>query len=134
MSTATTRLWLPFLTVFIAIALCVAPADGYALHGEFFAPGRARGATVIIAPAIFVRQRFYLAFAAHLAERGFFVEIDHPKAGKLKYPGAPCKFSSPLWQLKRPAPLLGQHNEEVFCQRLGYTRKELVKLRQAGVI
>ncbi len=70
----------------------------------------------------------------HLAARGFFVEIDHPEVGKLKYPGAPFRFSQPLWQVKRPAPLLGQHNEEVFCQRLGYTRMELVRLRQAGAI
>jgi len=49
-------------------------ADGYALQGRLFEPppGRARrDATVIVCPAIFVRQRFYGAFAAHLAGRGF---------------------------------------------------------------
>ncbi len=70
----------------------------------------------------------------HLAERHVFVEIDHPEAGKLKYPGAPCNFQQPFWEVRRPAPLLGQHNEEVFCQRLGCTRGELVRLGQAGVI
>ncbi len=69
-----------------------------------------------------------------LAYREFFVEIDHPEAGNLKYPGAPYKLSATPWQVKRPAPLLGEHNEQVYCQMLGYSRQELVKLRQAGII
>ncbi len=48
----------------------------------------------------------------HLAARHFFVDIDHPAAGPLKYPGVPYKFSNtPLPLNARPAPLLGQHNE-----------------------
>jgi formyl-CoA transferase len=34
----------------------------------------------------------------------------------------------------RRAPLLGEHNEEILCERLGYSREELAKLRAAGVI
>ena len=70
----------------------------------------------------------------HLAERGFFVEIDHPETGKVKYPGAPVVLTESPWQIRHPAPLLGQHNEEVYCDGLGYAREELVKLREAGVI
>ena len=66
--------------------------------------------------------------------RNFFIEIDHPEAGRLKYPGAPYKLSATPWQAKRPAPLLGEHNEEVYCQILGYSRQDLVKMRQAGII
>jgi crotonobetainyl-CoA:carnitine CoA-transferase CaiB-like acyl-CoA transferase len=66
--------------------------------------------------------------------RNFLVEIDHPKAGKLKYPGFPYKFSNAAPEAKKPAPLLGQHNEQVYCGRLNYTKQDLVKLRQAGVI
>ncbi len=69
-----------------------------------------------------------------LAERDLFVEIDHPEAGKFKYPGAPYKLSANPWAVRRPAPLLGEHNEQVYCQMLGYTRQDLVKMRQAGVI
>lgn len=48
----------------------------------------------------------------HLAARRFFVEIDHPKAGRLTYPGAPYSFSNtPLSLTERPAPLIGQHND-----------------------
>lgn len=70
----------------------------------------------------------------HLRERQYFTEIEHPETGKVTYPGAPVKMTETTWQVRRPAPLLGQHNEEIFCQHLGYTREELVELRESGVI
>ncbi len=66
--------------------------------------------------------------------RGFIVEIDHPVAGKLKYPSRPYRFSKTPWRVERPAPLIGQHNEKVFCNHLGYTKPDLVKLKETGVI
>lgn len=75
-----------------------------------------------------------LVNSEHLRARGFFVEIEHPKAGKLTYPSAPYRFSLTPWKVTRPAPLLGEHNEEIYCRRLGFDKKELVKLREAGVI
>jgi crotonobetainyl-CoA:carnitine CoA-transferase CaiB-like acyl-CoA transferase len=68
----------------------------------------------------------------HFQERGFFVEIEHPVTGKLKYPGAPFKAETP-WKVRRPAPLLGQHNEEVLGE-LGYNPDDLARLREQGVI
>ena len=70
----------------------------------------------------------------HLKARGYFTEIDHPHTGKVVYPGAPFKMAESPWQVRRPAPLLGQHNEEILCGQLGYTREDLVKLRESGVI
>lgn len=69
-----------------------------------------------------------------LKVRGFWVEFDRPEVGKLKYPGAPFKMSATPFEVQRPAPLLGEHNEEVYCGRLGYSRKELAGLRRAGII
>jgi len=69
-----------------------------------------------------------------LKERGFFQEVEHTVAGKIKHPGVPYIFSGTPSSIERPAPLLGEHNELIFCQRLGYTRQDLVRLRQAGVI
>jgi CoA:oxalate CoA-transferase len=66
--------------------------------------------------------------------RNFYVEIDHPKAGKLMYPGLPYQFAKTESRNGQGAPLLGQHNEEVYCNRLGYTKLEWVKFREAGVI
>jgi len=69
----------------------------------------------------------------HYNERGFWVDIDHPVAGRVKYPGAPFKMMETPWEIRRPAPLLGQHNHEVLG-KLGYTTEDLVRLRQKGVI
>lgn len=70
---------------------------------------------------------------AHFKERGFFVEIDHPETGKVKYPGPPFCPSETPWQIRSPAPLLGQHNEEVYGE-LGYGKEDLVRLRAGDVI
>ncbi|MEO8458435.1 MAG: CoA transferase, partial [Chloroflexota bacterium] len=50
----------------------------------------------------------------HLKARGFFVEVRHPEAGALKYAGAPYKMSETPWEIRSPAPTLGQHNDTVF--------------------
>ncbi len=72
--------------------------------------------------------------SAQLKERGFFVTIEHSQVGKLTYPGAPYKFTQTPWSIRRPAPLLGQHNQEVYCNQLGYSKEELVKMYEAGII
>lgn len=69
-----------------------------------------------------------------LNDRGFFAEIEHAQTGKLKYPTAAYKFSKTPWQAEHAAPLLGQHNELIYCRRLGYTKQDLVMLTHAGVI
>ncbi len=70
----------------------------------------------------------------HIRERGFFVEIAHPLAGTYKYPGAPLKYGATPWQIRMPAPTLGQHNEEIFGQRLGLASERLEQLKARGVI
>jgi len=70
----------------------------------------------------------------HLKHRGFFVEIAHPVAGTYKYPGAPLKYGRTPWEIRRPAPTLGQHNDEVFGSRLGLGANRLDELHRAGVI
>jgi crotonobetainyl-CoA:carnitine CoA-transferase CaiB-like acyl-CoA transferase len=70
----------------------------------------------------------------HNEARGFFEEVHHPATGPLRYPGAPAKMTETPRQAARPAPLLGQHNEEMYSGRLGYSRVDLVRLREAGII
>ncbi len=70
----------------------------------------------------------------NLKERGFFVEMEHPRAGKLLYPEGPCKFSETQWRNENAAPLLGRDNEVVLCERLGYSAEDLANLRNIGVI
>ena len=70
----------------------------------------------------------------HFLERQFLVEIDHPQTGKLRYPGAPYHLSETPWRVERPAPLLGQHNREILCERLGHSEQELESMRASGII
>jgi len=61
------------------------------------------------------------------------IELDHPKAGVIKQPNFPIKFSkTPV--TSKPAPMLGQHNDEILHDILGYNIKEIAQLRQEGVI
>ncbi len=70
----------------------------------------------------------------HLQERGFWGSIRDPEEGEWTYPGGPFKMTRTPWALRMPAPRLGQHNHEVFGDRLGLPRTELVDLYRAGVV
>ncbi len=75
-----------------------------------------------------------LANCPQLKAREFYREIEHPVMGRLSVPAVLFNYSLTPYQLRRPAPLLGQHNVEVYCDRLGYTRKELVRMSQLEII
>ena len=63
----------------------------------------------------------------------YFTAIHHPATGPLAYPGAFATMEGVEWKGGR-APLLGEHNAEILCDGLGYSRQDLVRLRQMGVI
>lgn len=65
--------------------------------------------------------------------QGFFQRLEHPLAGVLTYPGAPFRLNGERPALGR-APLLGEHNAEVYGEWLGIRPLEQVQLRAAGVI
>lgn len=70
----------------------------------------------------------------HLNARDYFATVEHPKAGALRHPGPPWRMSETPWQTG-PAPLLGEHNQEVLtAEEVGYTPEETVILRERGVI
>jgi crotonobetainyl-CoA:carnitine CoA-transferase CaiB-like acyl-CoA transferase len=54
--------------------------------------------------------------------------------GKVKCPTAPYRFSQTPHRFHHPAPMLGEHNEEIFVNRLGYSKEDLIRMRGAGVI
>jgi crotonobetainyl-CoA:carnitine CoA-transferase CaiB-like acyl-CoA transferase len=70
----------------------------------------------------------------HLAERNFFVTLDQPGVGKVKLPGMPSIYNRTQWSLRRPAPRLGEHSEDVFCGEYGVARDRLSELHKAGVV
>ena len=92
---------------------------------------QAQAARLMSAPVFTSRD---LLEDEHFASRGMWTEIEHPAAGTFTYPGRPFIMSETPWLVRRPAPLLGQHNGEVYCDMLGYERDYLVRLRQGGVI
>ena len=55
--------------------------------------------------------------------RGYWVDIDHPEVGTLRYPGAPIYTQERWWRIRRPAPLLGQHTREVLHNGPGFPQK-----------
>ncbi|MBN1613111.1 MAG: CoA transferase [Deltaproteobacteria bacterium] len=75
-----------------------------------------------------------LADSEQLQVRGFWSEMDHPVVGKIKFPASPYRFSKTPWQMQRPAPMLGEHNEAIYNHRLGYDRAGLARLREEGII
>ena len=96
---------------------------------ELFHKLQAKG--VAVAP---VNTAEDLAKSVQLHERGFFTEIEHILEGALGYPTAAYQLSRTPWRAIRPAPLLGQDNEQIYCGRLSFSKNELTKLREAGVI
>ncbi len=70
----------------------------------------------------------------HLKERGHYVYLDHPEAGRTAYDGPPFKLSKTPGELRSPAPLLGEHTEQVCKEILGLSDEEMADLLVAGVL
>ncbi len=64
--------------------------------------------------------------------RGSIVEMDHPKAGKVKVVGVPIRFSKTPGSVRTPSPSLGEHTEEVLKEVLGMDESQIEALRSSG--
>lgn len=70
-----------------------------------------------------------------LAAREFWEEVEHPELGEpIRYPGAFVKASETPLKIRRRAPLIGEHNEEVYQGELGFPEERLAFLQKAGII
>ncbi len=85
-------------------------------------------------PAAPVNSTADVLSSPQMKERGFFADITHPQAGRLTYPSASYKLSETPWQANRAAPLLGEHNQEIYCGQLGFSREKMADMKASGVI
>ena len=69
----------------------------------------------------------------HLKERGFIVELEHPRRGKFPMPGNPVRMADSPTDIVR-APMLGEHNAEVYGKLLSIDAAALEALKRDGVI
>ncbi len=70
----------------------------------------------------------------HLRARGMFVNVKHPKAGAVTAMGVPIRLRSTPGAAQGPAPLLGQHTDEILTGLLRIPKPKVEKLRAAGVV
>jgi benzylsuccinate CoA-transferase BbsE subunit len=72
---------------------------------------------------------------AHLHDRGFWKQVEHPELERsFVYPGEAAIYNNSPWQISGRAPLIGEHNTEIFCDELGLSRGEISILAENGVI
>jgi crotonobetainyl-CoA:carnitine CoA-transferase CaiB-like acyl-CoA transferase len=67
--------------------------------------------------------------------RGTFGDVHHPELGEtLRYGIAPTRAEECPWRMGPRAPLVGEHNDAIFCGELGVSREELRTLKESGAI
>ncbi len=70
----------------------------------------------------------------HAQAREMFVHVQHPAAGDTVLNGSQFKMTETDPQIERPAPLLGQHNEEVYRELLGLSAGQIDELAKQGIV
>ena len=72
---------------------------------------------------------------AHLHDRDFWKQVEHPELGRsFIYPGEAAIYNGSPWRIGRRAPLIGEHNAEIFCGELGLSKGELAVLAESRVV
>ena len=70
----------------------------------------------------------------HINARNMIVEVEgHKVLGKVKYPSSPLKYSVTKLSIESPAPILGQHTDEIL-KKYNYSDEEIAKLRESGAV
>lgn len=75
---------------------------------DLFREGQAR--RICFAPVVTLEE---FGALPQLRERDFFARVEHPSAGSFEVLGAPYRLREPWWQIRRPSPRLGEHDDEI---------------------
>lgn len=81
-----------------------------------------------------VHNEAELMRSPHLLERGFFEDLTIEGTGTHTYPGIMTKWANTPNHLRTPPPRLGEHNEEIYLDLLGYSREEYDDLVARGLV
>jgi crotonobetainyl-CoA:carnitine CoA-transferase CaiB-like acyl-CoA transferase len=100
-------------------------------HGKFELMEKCQSAGCPVTAVFTVAEA---AASDHLRARDYFVEIEHPLLGTVRDLGAPFKLPASPGGPTRPAPLLGEHTDEVLTERLDLDAASITRLRAQGVI
>jgi formyl-CoA transferase len=70
----------------------------------------------------------------HLGARGAIVSLAHPAAGPMRMVGPPIRLHATPGEAAAPAPLLGEHTDEILAKLLGYPADAIRRLRDEGAV
>jgi crotonobetainyl-CoA:carnitine CoA-transferase CaiB-like acyl-CoA transferase len=115
--------------VFDLMEQLIAPLMASHSRLDLFAKGQARG----LPCAPYNRPGDYVA-DVQPQERGTFRDAGREGGPRIRIPWRWCGASGDLIELRRPAPALGQHNEEVYLGQLGYGAAELAAWKEYGIV
>lgn len=88
----------------------------------------------LIIPVAVVQNYAEVAFDPQVIENDYILDFEHPTAGNVKYVGLPVQLSKTPGRIRRPAPELGQHTEEILQQLGSYSWEEITELKEKGII
>jgi crotonobetainyl-CoA:carnitine CoA-transferase CaiB-like acyl-CoA transferase len=85
-------------------------------------------------PAGAVLKASDLVSDPHLSSREFLQEIEHPMVGKETLPGPNLKITGDPGKIRSPAPLFGQHTDEILRDLLNKSGEDIDSLRASGIV
>jgi crotonobetainyl-CoA:carnitine CoA-transferase CaiB-like acyl-CoA transferase len=109
--------------------------DTYSITGEIMATRKTREWLELFdksgVPTIVVNSLEDLAVDPHLQATGFWQSYEHPTEGTLRMPSFPVNFGSTPASIRRHAPRLGEHTEEVL-REAGLSAEQIAALTASG--
>ncbi|MBI3743781.1 MAG: CoA transferase [Chloroflexi bacterium] len=93
-----------------------------------------RSAQELRVPMVKVASAKDVAEGPQFRARNFFADVGNKETGRIVAPGRPFNLERTPWSIRSKAPGLGQHNLEIYCNRLGFSKDELVILSEQGVL